>query len=96
MIDVLPKLNPKTTDFPSLQRGQLETLQVNLGYKCNQQCQHCHINAGPNRKEQMDKDTIEDVYEPYLLQLGYINKTPRGRVVTQAAYAHLGIDYKGD
>jgi Holliday junction DNA helicase RuvB len=43
-----------------------------------------------------EKDTIEDVYEPYLLQLGYINKTPRGRLVTQAAYAHLGIEYKGD
>lgn len=36
-------------------------------------------------------DTIEDVYEPYLLQLGFINRTPRGRVVTPAAYDHLGI-----
>lgn len=37
--------------------------------------------------------TIEDVYEPYLLQLGFINRTPRGRVVTPAAYKHLGFDY---
>ena len=37
--------------------------------------------------------TIEDVYEPYLMQLGFINRTPRGRVVTPAAYKHLGFDY---
>jgi Holliday junction DNA helicase RuvB len=35
--------------------------------------------------------TLEDVYEPYLMQLGFINRTPRGRVVLPAAYAHLGI-----
>ncbi|MCR5176323.1 MAG: Holliday junction branch migration DNA helicase RuvB [Anaerovibrio sp.] len=40
-----------------------------------------------------ENDTIEDVYEPYLLQLGYINRTPRGRVVTRAGYEHLGIPY---
>lgn len=38
-----------------------------------------------------ETDTIEDVYEPYLLQLGFINRTPRGRVATLAAYQHLGI-----
>lgn len=37
--------------------------------------------------------TIEDVYEPYLMQIGFINRTPRGRVVTPAAYKHLGFDY---
>lgn len=37
--------------------------------------------------------TIEDFYEPYLMQLGFINRTPRGRVVTPAAYKHLGFDY---
>lgn len=36
-------------------------------------------------------DTIEDVYEPFLIQLGYINRTPRGRVVTHAGYEHMGI-----
>ena len=40
-----------TTDFPPLRRGALRTLQVNLGYKCNQSCLHCHVNAGPNRIE---------------------------------------------
>lgn len=39
------------------------------------------------------RDTIEDVYEPYLIQLGFINRTPRGRVVTEAGYCHLGIPY---
>ena len=40
-----------------------------------------------------EPDTIEDVYEPYLIQLGFINRTPRGRVVTEAGYRHLGIPY---
>ncbi len=40
--------------------------------------------------------TIEDVYEPYLLQLGFINRTPRGRVALPNAYHHLGIEYKDD
>ena len=39
--------------------------------------------------------TIEDVYEPYLMQIGFIQRTPRGRVVLPAAYAHLGIEYMG-
>ena len=40
-----------------------------------------------------DATTIEDVYEPYLLQLGYLNRTPRGRVVSKFAYEHFGIPY---
>lgn len=43
-----------------------------------------------------DKDTIEDVYEPYLMQIGYINRTPRGRIPTKLAYEHLNIDYIKD
>ncbi|HPQ48213.1 MAG TPA: Holliday junction branch migration DNA helicase RuvB [Clostridia bacterium] len=39
-----------------------------------------------------EKDTIEDVYEPFLLQLGFLNKTPRGRCATEAAYRHFGIE----
>lgn len=39
-----------------------------------------------------EPDTIEDVYEPYLMQLGYISRTPRGRIVTQAGYAHFGVE----
>ena len=46
------------TNFPSIKRTGLETLQVNLGYRCNQRCLHCHVNAGPNRKEMMDAETL--------------------------------------
>lgn len=47
------------TDFPPITRKKLDTLQVNLGYRCNQTCQHCHVNAGPNRTEMMDEATID-------------------------------------
>ena len=43
-----------------------------------------------------ENETIEDVYEPFLLQLGFINRTPRGRVVTKAAYEHFGLIQPGD
>lgn len=49
------------TDFPALRRRSVETLQVNLGYRCNQSCLHCHVNAGPNRTEEMSRDTIAAV-----------------------------------
>ena len=49
------------TRFPALRRRRLETLQVNLGYRCNQSCLHCHVNAGPTRTEQMDGDTVDAV-----------------------------------
>ena len=41
-----------------------------------------------------EADTIMDVYEPYLLQLGFLERTPRGRVATRLAYEHLNIPYK--
>jgi len=47
--------------FPAIRRDRLETLQVNLGYRCNQSCLHCHVNAGPNRTEMMSRETITDV-----------------------------------
>jgi radical SAM/Cys-rich protein len=47
--------------FPALRRARLETLQVNLGYKCNQSCLHCHVNAGPTRTEMMPREIISDV-----------------------------------
>ena len=56
-----------------------------------------HYNGGPVGLDTLaavtgeEAITIEDVYEPYLMQLGFINRTPRGRVVLPAAYAHLGI-----
>jgi len=49
----------KQTYFPKIRRQALETVQVNLGYLCNLSCLHCHVNAGPTRKELMDKKTID-------------------------------------
>lgn len=53
----------RKTDFPPIRRKKLDTLQVNLGYMCNQTCLHCHVNAGPNRTEMMDRATIELVLQ---------------------------------
>ena len=49
------------TDFPPLERRALDTLQVNLGYRCNQSCLHCHVNAGPHRTEEMSRETLDTV-----------------------------------
>jgi radical SAM/Cys-rich protein len=49
--------------FPAIARGQLQALQVNVGYRCNQSCVHCHVNAGPNRTEEMDGGTIDLVID---------------------------------
>jgi len=51
----------ETTDFPPIRRSRLQTLQVNLGYRCNQSCLHCHVNAGPHRREQMARETIDEI-----------------------------------
>ncbi len=51
----------EATDFPAVRRKTLETLQVNLGYKCNQSCLHCHVNAGPTRTEMMSQETVFEV-----------------------------------
>ncbi len=57
MINTAPLLLPSS--FPGVSRGRLETLQVNLGYRCNLSCLHCHVNAGPKRTEEMDRETID-------------------------------------
>ena len=51
-----------TTTFPALRRRSVETLQVNLGYRCNQSCVHCHVNAGPQRREEMTAETVDAVF----------------------------------
>jgi radical SAM/Cys-rich protein len=51
----------EVTDFPAIARRRLETLQVNVGYRCNQSCVHCHVNAGPSRTEEMTRETVGDV-----------------------------------
>lgn len=52
-MDALP------SSFPSIRRRRLETLQVNLGYRCNQSCNHCHVDAGPWRTEMMEPHQVE-------------------------------------
>jgi len=59
MHNMMPKL--AAYNFPAIRRSQLEILQVNLGYLCNQSCLHCHVNAGPKRKELMQRDTIDQL-----------------------------------
>lgn len=56
MHDTWPLL--RNSDFPEIERERLETLQLNLGYLCNLSCIHCHVAAGPHRKELMDRDTM--------------------------------------
>ena len=51
----------EVTDFPSIRRKRVDTLQVNLGYKCNQSCLHCHVNAGPTRTEMMSREMVFEV-----------------------------------
>lgn len=59
MLDSKPLLFP--SDFPPVRRSSVQTLQVNLGLKCNQSCQHCHVDAGPRRTEMMSEATVNDV-----------------------------------
>jgi len=65
MRDMLPLL--EQIEFPPLRRGRLETLQVNVGYRCNQSCVHCHVNAGPNRTEEMS-GAIADTVLAFLVR----------------------------
>jgi radical SAM/Cys-rich protein len=57
MHNTWPRLEHST--FPAIARAALDTVQINLGYLCNIACIHCHVNAGPSRKELMDRDTME-------------------------------------
>ncbi len=63
MRDTLPHL--AKIPFPALERGRLDTLQINVGYRCNQSCFHCHVNAGPNRTEEMS-GAVADVVLAFL------------------------------
>lgn len=83
------------TDFPSITRSRLETLQVNLGYRCNQSCLHCHVNAGPHRREEMSSGTMAEVLD-FLdassvktldITGGAPELNPNFRVLVEAAHA---------
>lgn len=57
MRDTWPQL--ARSEFPAIERGRITTLQLNLGYRCNLSCIHCHVNAGPRRTETMDRQTMQ-------------------------------------
>lgn len=59
MHETLPHLNK--LNFPAISRSELNTVQINIGLKCNQQCVHCHVNASPRRKEMMSVENLESV-----------------------------------
>ena len=61
MRDTRPLLDQ--VPFPAIRRGKLDTLQVNVGYRCNQSCFHCHVNAGPNRTEEMSAEVADVVLD---------------------------------
>ena len=61
MRDTLPLLDQ--VPFPAIRRGRLDTLQINVGYRCNQSCFHCHVNAGPNRTEEMSAEVADVVLD---------------------------------
>ncbi|MAR92472.1 MAG: radical SAM protein [Pseudomonadales bacterium] len=63
MIDTRPLLFRSGTEFPALRRRETEILQLNLGYRCNLSCTHCHVNAGPRRTEAMSWETAQQVLQ---------------------------------
>jgi len=48
-------------EFPPLARRRIDTLQVNVGYRCNQSCLHCHVGASPQRTEEMAGETVDSI-----------------------------------
>ena len=59
MHDTLPLL--EQIPFPAIRRGRLDTLQINVGYRCNQSCVHCHVGASPHRTEEMSGEVADIV-----------------------------------
>jgi radical SAM/Cys-rich protein len=59
MSSLLERLD--SVSFPAINRQQLDTVQVNVGYRCNQACHHCHVDAGPKRREEMNRETAQQV-----------------------------------
>jgi radical SAM/Cys-rich protein len=94
MLDTRPLLvDLAQSDFPALRRQSIATLQVNLGYRCNLSCVHCHVNAGPTRTEEMDAPTVQqlivllDKLQPQALDLtgGAPELNPHFRDLVRAA-----------
>ena len=93
-------IDQKTADI-ALNRMEVDALGLDLVDRRILEAMIRHYNGGPVGLDTLaavtgeEAITIEDVYEPYLMQLGFINRTPRGRVVLPAAYAHLGLEPHG-
>ena len=93
-------IDKKTAD-QALNRLEVDHLGLDLVDRRILEAMIRHYNGGPVGLDTLaavtgeEAITIEDVYEPYLMQLGFINRTPRGRVVLPAAYEHLGISPNG-
>lgn len=91
----------KKTASEALSRMEVDSLGLDMVDRRILEAMIRHYNGGPVGLDTLaavtgeEAITIEDVYEPYLMQLGFINRTPRGRVVLPAAYAHLGIEQNG-
>lgn len=77
----------EATTFPRIARRRVDTLQVNLGYKCNQSCVHCHVNAGPTRTEMMDRATIDQV-------LSYLRAHKVGTLDLTGGAPELNVDFR--
>ena len=92
----------RTTAGAALDRMEVDALGLDMVDRRMLQAMIRHYNGGPVGLETLaavigeEAVTIEDVYEPYLMQIGFINRTPRGRVVLPAAYEHLGIQPNTD
>ncbi len=93
-------IDKKTAD-DALTRMEVDALGLDLVDRRILEAMIRHYNGGPVGLDTLaavtgeESITIEDVYEPYLMQLGFIQRTPRGRVVLPAAYAHLGLEPHG-
>ena len=85
----------KATDFPAIRRRAVETLQVNLGYTCNQTCVHCHVNAGPNRKEQMNRATIDLVLDVLVAKDIRVLDLTGGAPELNLHFRHLVVEARG-
>jgi len=93
MLDTAPLL--AGSDFPAIRRHRLQTVQVNLGYRCNQSCLHCHVAAGPNRSEQMQRETIEQVLEFVRRQRAVTLDLTGGAPELNAHFRHLVARARG-
>lgn len=91
----------RTVARQALERMEVDELGLDAGDRRMLMAMIQHYQGGPVGLETLaamigeEAVTIEDVYEPYLMQIGFIGRTPRGRVVLPAAYAHLGLKPRG-